>query len=65
VRDYLLLELPMQPRCEDPEGCVPPGRSDSARTDQGARSTENFGEAAVDPRLMPLKKLVKSEPEKE
>jgi len=65
VRDYLLLELPMQPRCEVEEGCVSPALSGKAARAEAARASEDFGEATVDPRLMPLKKLVKNEPEKE
>jgi uncharacterized protein len=57
VRDYLLLELPMQPRCEEgtPE-CTVPGV---------AGTSESSGEERIDPRLVPLMKLAKGEPEKE
>jgi uncharacterized metal-binding protein YceD (DUF177 family) len=60
VRDYLLLELPMQPRC-DPE-CENLGATRSS----GSESLdESFGEDTIDPRLLPLMKLAKGEPEKE
>ncbi len=52
VRDYLLLELPMQPRCE-PE-CSVPGLV--------APQTEESGEE-IDPRLKPLLKLARGEHE--
>ena len=35
------------------------------RSAEGVQSGKGFGEGTVDPRLMPLKKLVKNEPEKE
>jgi uncharacterized metal-binding protein YceD (DUF177 family) len=49
VRDYLLLELPMQPRCE-PE-CAAPG------------VTHQESGEEIDPRLKPLLKLAKGERE--
>jgi uncharacterized protein len=58
VRDYLLLELPMQPRCE-PE-CALPAVKKSAR----AGAQPEFG-GEIDPRLMPLLKLAKGEHDKE
>lgn len=61
VRDYLLLELPMQPRCA--EGCSLPGAGSSSAGSK--KNDAAFGEDAIDPRLMPLKKLAKNEPEKE
>lgn len=62
VRDYLMLEVPMQPRCE--EDCEMPKAERSAA--QPARvSADEFGEDKIDPRLMPLKKLAQSEPDKE
>lgn len=60
VRDYLLLELPMQPRCE-PE-CQTLGATSSST---GETHAADFGEGTIDPRLMPLMKLVKDEPQKE
>lgn len=61
VRDYLLLELPMQPRCEP--SCEAP-LADAARA-EAEPSGKGFDEGTVDPRLMPLKKLAQREPEKE
>ena len=59
VRDYLLLELPLQPRCE-PECMSLPESTRSGDSDQG------FGEKRIDPRLAPLQKLaLKREPTKE
>jgi uncharacterized metal-binding protein YceD (DUF177 family) len=52
VRDYLLLELPMQPRCE-PECQLP-----------GLKGAPELGEE-IDPRLEPLLKLAKGERDKE
>ncbi|MEY4514889.1 MAG: hypothetical protein RLZZ450_7011 [Pseudomonadota bacterium] len=60
VRDYLLLELPMQPRCE-PE-CVSIKQS---QLDNGLGSSKRTLDGDIDPRLMPLMKLAKGEPEKE
>jgi len=65
VRDYLLLELPMQPRCEEGSDCAKRGLSISAQGKEGADSPDSFGEGRIDPRLMPLMKLAKGEPEKE
>ncbi|MDB4990766.1 MAG: hypothetical protein JWN04_5944 [Myxococcaceae bacterium] len=59
VRDYLLLELPMQPRCE-PE-CENLGATSSSPLD----GDSVFGEDTIDPRLLPLMKLAKGEPDKE
>lgn len=63
VRDYLLLELPMQPRCEG--GCELPGAGSSTTDRKTAKDPSRFGEDAIDPRLMPLKKLAQREPDKE
>jgi uncharacterized metal-binding protein YceD (DUF177 family) len=65
VRDYLLLELPMQPRCDLGWSCPNLDVPEHMRSAHGVQSAKGFGEATVDPRLMPLKKLVKNEPEKE
>ena len=62
VRDYLLLELPMQPRCE-PE-CDLPLRPASGPRPAGSNGKDN-DEGAIDPRLMPLQKLAKGERDKE
>ena len=59
VRDYLLLELPMQPRCE------PACQSLGATTSGPANGAHDFGEDTIDPRLLPLMKLAQGEPEKE
>jgi uncharacterized metal-binding protein YceD (DUF177 family) len=57
VRDYLLLELPMQPRCEPPCNLDIP---------EHMRAPSDIGERGLDPRLAPLQKLAqKSEPDKE
>lgn len=62
VRDYLLLELPMQPRCEPACSLDLP---EHMRSPEGAHSTDSGGDA-IDPRLAPLMKLAKKgEPEKE
>jgi uncharacterized metal-binding protein YceD (DUF177 family) len=59
VRDYLLLELPMQPRCEP--ACI--SLPESTRSGD---SNQGFGEKRIDPRLAPLQKLaMKREPTKE
>ena len=65
VRDYLLLELPMQPRCDLGWSCPNLDVPEHMRSSEGVQSGKGFGEGTVDPRLMPLKKLVKNEPEKE
>jgi uncharacterized metal-binding protein YceD (DUF177 family) len=62
VRDYLLLELPMQPRCE-PE-CDLPAKGAKAQPAASGLDPKEFGED-IDPRLMPLLKLAKGEPHKE
>jgi uncharacterized metal-binding protein YceD (DUF177 family) len=57
VRDYLVLELPMQPRCEPPCNLDIP---------EHMRAPSDFGERGLDPRLAPLQKLAqKSGPDKE
>jgi uncharacterized protein len=59
VRDYLLLELPMQPRCE-------PACMQLTESTRSGDSNQGFGEKRIDPRLAPLQKLaVKREPTKE
>lgn len=64
VRDSLLLELPMQPRCEQGWACPNIDLPEHLRAAEGV-STKGFGEGHVDPRLLPLKKLAKGEPDKE
>ena len=59
VRDYLLLELPMQPRCE------PACQNLGATTSSPANGAHDSGEDTIDPRLLPLMKLAQGEPEKE
>lgn len=70
VRDYLLLELPMQPRCDLGWDCpnleVPASmRSGSGVHSSEPKGTHDSGEETIDPRLLPLKKLAKREPDKE
>jgi uncharacterized protein len=62
VRDYLVLELPMQPRCEPPcELDIPEHMRAPDLSDPKVS-----GERGLDPRLAPLQKLAqKSEPDKE
>ena len=62
VRDYLVLELPMQPRCE-PE-CSLPARA-AAPALRAIPGGNESGEGPIDPRLEPLKKLAKIERDKE
>lgn len=64
VRDYLLLELPMQPRCDLGWSCPNLDVPEHMRGGEGVHS-ESTGEGRIDPRLMPLMKLAKGEPEKE
>jgi uncharacterized metal-binding protein YceD (DUF177 family) len=64
VRDYLLLEIPMQPRCDLGWSCPNLDVPEQMRGADGVHS-ESSGEEHIDPRLMPLKKLAKGEPEKE
>jgi len=64
VRDYLLLELPMQPRCELGWSCPNLDVPEHMRGGEGVHS-ESSGEGRIDPRLMPLMKLAKGEPDKE
>jgi uncharacterized metal-binding protein YceD (DUF177 family) len=64
VRDYLLLEIPMQPRCDLGWSCPNLDVPEHMRGADGVHS-ESSGEERIDPRLMPLKKLAKGEPEKE
>jgi uncharacterized protein len=62
VRDYLLLELPMQPRCEEGTAeCRIPNTSVGAVE----AASQSSGGERIDPRLIPLMKLAKGEPEKE
>jgi uncharacterized protein len=64
VRDYLLLELPMQPRCEEGQ-CKGLDVPEHMRSGNGV-STESSGERGVDPRLAPLQKVAhKGESDKE
>jgi uncharacterized metal-binding protein YceD (DUF177 family) len=70
VRDYLLLELPMQPRCDLGWDCPNLDLPEHMRSGDGIKvgsvnPANDFGEDTIDPRLMPLKKLVKGEPDKE
>ena len=64
VRDYLLLELPMQPRCDLGWDCPNLDLPANMRGEDGVHSQSN-GEGRIDPRLVPLMKLAKGEPEKE
>ncbi len=64
VRDSLLLELPMQPRCELGWACPNIDLPEHLRAAEGV-STKGFGEGQVDLRLLPLIKLAKREPDKE
>ncbi len=69
VRDYLLLELPMQPRCELGWDCpnleLPAHMRSPSGVQSDPESATHFGEGAIDPRLMPLQKLARREPDKE
>jgi uncharacterized metal-binding protein YceD (DUF177 family) len=58
VRDSLLLELPMQPRCELGWACPNLDLPEHLRSPEGV-STKGFDEGKVDPRLAPLMKLAK------
>jgi uncharacterized protein len=65
VRDYLLLELPMQPRCEE-GACAGLDVPEHMRSGNGAHSTAVSGERGVDPRLAALQKIApKGESDKE
>jgi uncharacterized metal-binding protein YceD (DUF177 family) len=64
VRDYLLLEIPMQPRCDQGWSCPNLDVPEHMRGGEGVHS-QSSGEAHIDPRLIPLMKLAKGEPEKE
>jgi uncharacterized metal-binding protein YceD (DUF177 family) len=64
VRDYLLLEIPMQPRCELGWSCPNLEVPEHMRGAEGVHS-ESSEEDRIDPRLIPLMKLAKGEPEKE
>ena len=64
VRDYLLLELPMQPRCDLGWNCPNLEVPAQMRGAEGVHS-QSTGEEHIDPRLIPLMKLAKGEPEKE
>ncbi|MFT3922734.1 MAG: DUF177 domain-containing protein [Myxococcales bacterium] len=66
VRDYLLLELPMQPKCDLGWECPNLDVPEDMRAPEGVHSSKGFGEGAIDPRLAPLMKLAKKgEREKE
>jgi uncharacterized metal-binding protein YceD (DUF177 family) len=66
VRDYLLLELPMQPRCELGWQCPNLDVPEHMRAPDGISNSKGFGERGPDPRLAPLQKLVrKGESDKE
>lgn len=64
VRDYLLLEIPMHPSCDLGWSCPNLDVPEHMRSTDGVRS-QSSGEEHVDPRLIPLMKLAKGEPEKE
>jgi uncharacterized metal-binding protein YceD (DUF177 family) len=64
VRDYLLLEIPMQPRCDLGWSCPNLDVPEQMRGGEGVHS-QSSGEDRIDPRLIPLMKLAKGEPEKE
>lgn len=64
VRDYLLLEIPMQPRCDLGWDCPNLELPEELRGEGGVHS-QSDGEDRIDPRLLPLRKLAKGEPEKE
>jgi uncharacterized metal-binding protein YceD (DUF177 family) len=64
VRDYLLLEIPMQPRCDLGWECPNLELPAHMRGADGVHS-QSSGEDHIDPRLIPLMKLAKGEPEKE
>jgi uncharacterized metal-binding protein YceD (DUF177 family) len=64
VRDYLLLELPMQPRCELGWKCPNLDVPEHMRSSDGVHSSTGFGEHGVDPRLAPLQKLASKTPKK-
>ena len=65
VRDYLLLELPMHPRCELGWECPNLDVPEHMRSNDGVHTAQILGEGHVDPRLIPLMKLAKGEPDKE
>lgn len=66
VRDYLLLELPMQPRCDLGWSCPNLEVPEHMRSADGVKTSAKFNEDAIDPRLAPLMKLAKKgEREKE
>lgn len=65
VRDYLMLEVPMQPRCDLGWACPNLVLPEHLRSPEGVR-TKGFDEGNIDPRLSPLKMLAKKrEPNKE
>jgi len=64
VRDYLLLEIPLQARCDLGWSCPNLDVPEHMRSADGVHS-QSSGEGRIDPRLMPLMKLAKGEPEKE
>jgi uncharacterized metal-binding protein YceD (DUF177 family) len=64
VRDYLMLEVPMQLRCDLGWACPNLDLPEHLRTPEGV-GIKGFGEGDIDPRLSQLKKLVKDEPSKE
>jgi uncharacterized metal-binding protein YceD (DUF177 family) len=59
VRDYLLLELPMQPRCELGWACPNLDVPEHMRAEDGVHTSKSFHEDGIDPRLAPLMKLAK------
>jgi uncharacterized metal-binding protein YceD (DUF177 family) len=65
VRDYLLLELPMQPRCELGWECPNLELPAEMCGKEGVHSPEISDAGQIDPRLLPLMKLAKGEPDKE
>lgn len=64
VRDHLLLEIPMQPRCDLGWSCPNLDVPEEMRGAEGVHS-KSTGEEHIDPRLKPLMKLAKREPDKE
>ena len=65
VRDYLLLELPMQTYCDAGWDCANLDVPEHMRSASGISTAKDFDEGAIDPRLIPLMKLAKGEREKE
>jgi uncharacterized metal-binding protein YceD (DUF177 family) len=62
VRDYLLLELPMQASCDAGWACPNLDLPEHMRGPEGVSSSQSSGEEKIDPRLMPLMKLAANKP---